>query len=99
MDNLQAGIYRPHDSTVVYVCDCDTFQTQSSSSLYYPTAATHTSESGSIRTSRSACITIKQALDIYIWDTFDYAPEERYKKKYVLPGGIIPGPKKPNNLD
>ncbi|KAG1843971.1 hypothetical protein F4604DRAFT_1937845 [Suillus subluteus] len=23
MDNLQAGIYRPHDSTVIYVCDCD----------------------------------------------------------------------------
>jgi hypothetical protein len=23
MDNLQAGIYRPHDTAVVYVCDCD----------------------------------------------------------------------------
>jgi len=36
---------------------------------------------------------------IYIWVLFDHAPEERYQKKYVLPGGIIPGPKKPKNLD
>jgi hypothetical protein len=36
---------------------------------------------------------------IYIWVVFDHAPDERYKKKYVLPGGIIPGPKKPKNLD
>ncbi|KAG2741596.1 hypothetical protein P692DRAFT_201842245 [Suillus brevipes Sb2] len=36
---------------------------------------------------------------IYIWVIFDHAPEERYKKKYVLPGGIIPGLKKPKNLD
>ncbi|KAG2340482.1 hypothetical protein BDR05DRAFT_977324 [Suillus weaverae] len=36
---------------------------------------------------------------IYIWVLFNHAPEERYQKKYVLPGGIIPGPKKPKNLD
>jgi hypothetical protein len=36
---------------------------------------------------------------IYIWVVFDHAPDERYKKKYILPGGIIPGPKKPKNLD
>ncbi|KAG1759653.1 hypothetical protein EDD22DRAFT_849095 [Suillus occidentalis] len=23
MDNLQAGIYRPHDTAVIYICDCD----------------------------------------------------------------------------
>jgi hypothetical protein len=36
---------------------------------------------------------------VYIWVLFDHAPEERYQKKYVLPGSIIPGPKKPKNLD
>jgi hypothetical protein len=36
---------------------------------------------------------------IYIWVIFDHAPDNQYKKKYVLPGGIIPGPKKPKNLD
>lgn len=25
--------------------------------------------------------------------------DKHYQKKYVLPGGIIPGPKKPKNLD
>lgn len=28
---------------------------------------------------------------IYIWILFDLAPDLRYKKKYVLPGGFIPG--------
>ncbi|KIJ06354.1 hypothetical protein PAXINDRAFT_92119, partial [Paxillus involutus ATCC 200175] len=36
---------------------------------------------------------------IAIWVIFDRSPETRYKKKYVLPGCIIPGPKKPKNLD
>ena len=36
---------------------------------------------------------------IYIWVLLDLAPDLRYKKKYVLPGGFIPGPKKPKNLD
>lgn len=34
-----------------------------------------------------------------IWVVFDRSPETRYKKKYVLPGVIIPGPRKPKNLD
>ena len=34
---------------------------------------------------------------IYIWVVFDHAPELRYKKKYVLPGTVIPG--KPKNID
>lgn len=29
----------------------------------------------------------------------DISPNERYKKKHVLPGGFIPGPNKPKNLD
>ncbi|KAG2061618.1 hypothetical protein BDR06DRAFT_1042006 [Suillus hirtellus] len=32
---------------------------------------------------------------IYIWVVFDHVPDNRYKKKYVLPGGIIPSPKNP----
>lgn len=36
---------------------------------------------------------------IYMWVVFDLAPELRYKKRYVLPGGIIPGPKNPKNTD
>ncbi|EIW74217.1 hypothetical protein CONPUDRAFT_67828 [Coniophora puteana RWD-64-598 SS2] len=36
---------------------------------------------------------------IYIWVVFDHAPDARYKKKYVLPGAVIPGPRKPKNLD
>ena len=34
---------------------------------------------------------------IYIWILFDLAPEQRYKKKYVFPGGFIPG--KPKIVD
>ncbi|THH32143.1 hypothetical protein EUX98_g2045 [Antrodiella citrinella] len=36
---------------------------------------------------------------IYIWIILDHAPDVRYKKKYVLPGGVIPGPKKPKHID
>ncbi len=36
---------------------------------------------------------------IYIWVIMDFSPKERYKKEYVIPGGFIPGPKKPKNLD
>ncbi len=36
---------------------------------------------------------------IYIWIIMDFSPEERYKKEFVIPGGFIPGPKKPKNLD
>jgi hypothetical protein len=36
---------------------------------------------------------------IYIWVLLDLVPDLRYKKKYVLPGGFIPGPNKPKNLD
>ncbi|KAG2106829.1 uncharacterized protein F5147DRAFT_746242 [Suillus discolor] len=36
---------------------------------------------------------------IYIWVVFDHHPQERYKKKYVLPGGFIPSPNKPKNVD
>ena len=36
---------------------------------------------------------------IYIWVLLDIAPDLRYKKRYVLPGGFIPGPNKPKNLD
>lgn len=42
-----------------------------------------------------------KALDcwIYIWVIMDFSPHECYKKEYIIPGGFIPGPKKPKNLD
>lgn len=36
---------------------------------------------------------------MYIWIILDHALEVRYKKKFVLPGGFIPGPGKPKNVD
>ena len=36
---------------------------------------------------------------IYIWVIMDLSPDERYKKTHVLPGGFIPGPNKPKNID
>ena len=36
---------------------------------------------------------------IYIWVVLDLAPDERYKLRNILPGGIIPGPKNPKDLD
>ncbi|KDQ10224.1 hypothetical protein BOTBODRAFT_116094 [Botryobasidium botryosum FD-172 SS1] len=36
---------------------------------------------------------------IYIYLVVDYGPDLRYKKLRILPGGTIPGPNKPRNLD
>ena len=36
---------------------------------------------------------------IYIWIILDLAPDQRYKIRNILPGGIIPGPKNPKHLD
>ena len=36
---------------------------------------------------------------IYIWIILDLAPDQRYKVRNILPGGIIPGPKNPKHLD
>ncbi|RXW18513.1 hypothetical protein EST38_g7354 [Candolleomyces aberdarensis] len=38
---------------------------------------------------------------IYIWVLMlmDLAPDLRYKKQYVIPGAVIPGPNTPKNLD
>jgi len=36
---------------------------------------------------------------IYIWVIMDFSPEVHYKKDFVIPGGFIPGPKKPKILD
>ncbi|TFK59036.1 hypothetical protein BDN72DRAFT_873100 [Pluteus cervinus] len=36
---------------------------------------------------------------IFQWILLDLDPNLRYKKKYVLPGGFVPGPKKPQNLE
>ena len=36
---------------------------------------------------------------IYIWLIVDLGPDERYKIRNILPGGIIPGPERPKNLD
>lgn len=36
---------------------------------------------------------------IYIWIILDHAPDVRYKKRHVLPGGFIPSLGKPKNSD
>jgi hypothetical protein len=36
---------------------------------------------------------------MYIWVVYDLAPGDRYKKRYVLPGGFIPGPNPPKDFD
>ena len=36
---------------------------------------------------------------IYLWVILNLSPDIRYKKKYVLIGGVIPGPHKPKNVD
>jgi hypothetical protein len=36
---------------------------------------------------------------IYIWVILELSPDKRYKKRHVIPGGFIPGPKKPKNID
>ena len=36
---------------------------------------------------------------IYIWLVVDLGPDKRYKIRNVLPGGIIPGPDHPKDLD
>ncbi|KAJ7362561.1 hypothetical protein DFH08DRAFT_910784 [Mycena albidolilacea] len=36
---------------------------------------------------------------IYIWVILDFRPGLRYKKKVVVPGGFIPGPNPPKNVD
>lgn len=36
---------------------------------------------------------------IYIWVIYDLAPGDRYKKRYVLPGGFVPGPNPPKDFD
>ncbi|KLO11181.1 hypothetical protein SCHPADRAFT_831526, partial [Schizopora paradoxa] len=36
---------------------------------------------------------------IYIWVIFNLSPDLRYKKRYVIPGGIIPGPNNPKDTD
>ena len=36
---------------------------------------------------------------IYIWIILDLEPALWYEEKHILPGGFIPGPNKPKNLD
>lgn len=36
---------------------------------------------------------------IFIWLIFNLGPDQRYKKRAVLPGGFIPGPNKPKVVD
>ena len=36
---------------------------------------------------------------IYIWILVDLAPDKRYKIKNILPGGVIPGPDPPQDVD
>lgn len=36
---------------------------------------------------------------IYIWVILNLSPDLRYKKRYVMPGGFIPGPNAPKDTD
>lgn len=36
---------------------------------------------------------------IYIWIVLNLGPDERYKIRNIPPGGVIPGPERPKNLD
>ena len=36
---------------------------------------------------------------IYIWILIDVAPNKWYKKRYILPRAIVPGPKKPECIE
>jgi hypothetical protein len=36
---------------------------------------------------------------IYIWILVDMAPGQRYRVRNILPGGVIPGPDAPEDLD
>lgn len=36
---------------------------------------------------------------IYIWVILNLSPDKRYKKRYVIPGGFIPGPNAPKDVD
>lgn len=36
---------------------------------------------------------------IYIWILVDVAPDRQYKRPYILPGAIVPGPDRPKFLD
>ena len=36
---------------------------------------------------------------IYIWILVDLAPDKCYKIKNILPGGVIPGPESPGDVD
>ena len=36
---------------------------------------------------------------MYVWIIINLSPQKRYQKDFVQPGGYIPGPNKPNNLD
>ena len=36
---------------------------------------------------------------LYIWIVINLPPDKRYHKTHVLPGGFIPGPNKPKNLN
>ncbi|CDO73553.1 hypothetical protein BN946_scf185014.g23 [Trametes cinnabarina] len=36
---------------------------------------------------------------IYVWVILSLGPDKRYRKRYVLPGAVIPGPNHPKDLD
>jgi len=36
---------------------------------------------------------------IYIWILLDLAPDQHYKVRNIIPGGVIPGPGKPKDID
>ena len=36
---------------------------------------------------------------MYIWILINLSPDQCYRKYNILPGGFIPGPNKPKNLD
>jgi hypothetical protein len=45
------------------------------------------------------CDNKKSDVWIYIWILVDLAPDKRYKIRNILPGGVIPGPQAPGDID
>ncbi|KAF8584574.1 hypothetical protein K439DRAFT_1646904 [Ramaria rubella] len=56
---------------------------------------------GDIGPNEITLLYLHTALDcwIYIWMVFELAPEYRYKQWSILPRGVVPGPRKPKNMD
>ena len=46
-----------------------------------------------------SCFVTRSPTAGYIWILLDLAPDQRYKIRNIIPGGVIPGPGKPKDID